>query len=142
MRLNWAVFPNINSEFNLLNANRKWLCATMGNNQKTDREAAMRQFMMTVMALVAFGAMVAIAQAENQTPSPPTVSHPVKKRAVSQTALPSQAKRAAPKVTSNSYDVCAKKALDLGFVVGQAGRYSYLCQCMGIRATDQCPLPH
>jgi hypothetical protein len=28
----------------------------------------MRQFMMTMMALVAFGAMVAAAQAENQTP--------------------------------------------------------------------------
>ena len=39
-------------------------------NQKTDREAAMRQFMMTVMALAVFGAMVVIAQAENQTPSP------------------------------------------------------------------------
>jgi multidrug efflux pump subunit AcrA (membrane-fusion protein) len=37
----------------------------------------MRHFMMTVMALVAFGAMVVTAQAENQTPSPPTVSRPV-----------------------------------------------------------------
>jgi hypothetical protein len=77
-------FPKINSEFNLLNANRRRLYATINNNQKTDREAAMRQFTMTVVALVVFGAMVATAQAENQTPSPPTVSHPVKKRAVSQ----------------------------------------------------------
>jgi hypothetical protein len=46
----------------------------------------MRQFMTTVMALAAFGAIVATAQAENQTPSPPTVSSPVKKRTVSQTA--------------------------------------------------------
>jgi hypothetical protein len=37
-------------------------------NKKTEREAAMRQFMMTVTALAAFGAMVATAQAE--TPSP------------------------------------------------------------------------
>jgi hypothetical protein len=55
----------------------------------------MRQFMMTVMALAAFGAMVATAQAENQTPSPPTASHPAKKRTVSQTAHPSQAVNAA-----------------------------------------------
>jgi hypothetical protein len=129
-----AHSPNINSEFSLLNANRRRLYATINNNQKTDREAAMRQFMMTVTALAVFGAMVATAQAENQTPSPPTASHPAKKRTVSQTARPSQVKR--------SYDVCAKKALDLGFVAGQAGRYSYLCQCMGIRATDQCALPH
>jgi hypothetical protein len=70
----------------------------------------MRQSMMTVMALVVFGAMVATAQAENQTPG---------------------VKRAASKVTVNSYDVCAKKALDLGFVPGQAGRAAYLDQCMG-----------
>jgi hypothetical protein len=37
-------------------------------NKKTEREAAMRQFMMTVAALAAFGAMVATAQTE--TPSP------------------------------------------------------------------------
>jgi hypothetical protein len=102
----------------------------------------MRQFTMTMMALAAFGAMVAIAQAENQTPGPPTVSHPVKKRAVSQTARPSQVGRAASKVTVNSYDVCAKKALDLGFVPGQAGRFEYVCQCMRpgalVRSPGQC----
>ena len=37
----------------------------------------MRQFMLTVTALAAFGAMVVTAQAENQTPSSPTVSRPV-----------------------------------------------------------------
>jgi hypothetical protein len=45
-----------------------------------------RQIMMMVMALAAFGAMVATAQAENQTPGPPTASHPAN---VSQTARPS-----------------------------------------------------
>jgi multidrug efflux pump subunit AcrA (membrane-fusion protein) len=34
----------------------------------------MRQFMIAVMALAVFGATVVTAQAENQTPSPPTVS--------------------------------------------------------------------
>jgi hypothetical protein len=93
----------------------------------------MRQFVMTVMALVVFGAMAGAAQAENQTPSPPTASHPAKNWTVSQTARPSQVKR-------NSYDVCVKKALDLGFVAGQAGRKQYLCQCMGI-SVAQCLLP-
>jgi Bacterial tandem repeat domain 1 len=37
-------------------------------NKETEREAAMRQFMMT--ALAAFGAMVAIAQAEPPSPAP------------------------------------------------------------------------
>jgi hypothetical protein len=55
----------------------------------------MRQSMLTVTALAAFGVMVATAQAENQTPSPPTASHSVKKRTVSQTARPSQAVSAA-----------------------------------------------
>ena len=50
----------------------------------------MRQFMMAVMAVAPFGAMVATAQAENQTPNPRTVSGPVHKRTVSQTARPSQ----------------------------------------------------
>jgi hypothetical protein len=45
----------------------------------------MRQLMMTMTALAAFGAMVATSQAENQTPSPPIVSGPLKKRSVSQT---------------------------------------------------------
>jgi hypothetical protein len=52
-------------------------------NQKTEREVAMRQFMMTVIAVTAFGAMVATAQAENQNFSSPAASHPVKKRSVS-----------------------------------------------------------
>jgi hypothetical protein len=61
-----GVFPDINrSEFNLLNANS----ATIGNDPKTDREAAMCRFMMTVMALAAFGAMVVTAQAEPQPAS-------------------------------------------------------------------------
>jgi hypothetical protein len=102
----------------------------------------MRQFTMTVMALAAFGAMVATAQAENQTSSPPNVSHPVKKRAVSQTARTSQVKRPASKATSNSFDVCAKKALDLGFVAGQAGRRQYLCECMGGSSTETGGLHH
>jgi hypothetical protein len=46
---------------------------------------------MAVMALAVFGVMVVTAQAENQAPGPPTVSHPVKKRTVSQTARPSRA---------------------------------------------------
>jgi hypothetical protein len=60
-----AVFPDINSEFSLPNANRRWLCATINNNQKTEWGAAMRQFMMTVLALTAFGAMVATAKADH-----------------------------------------------------------------------------
>jgi hypothetical protein len=44
-----------------------------------------------VVVLAAFGAMVVTAQAENQTPSPPTASHPTNKRTVSQIARPSQA---------------------------------------------------
>jgi hypothetical protein len=62
-----AVFADTNSEFNLPSASRRWLCATINNNQKTDREAAMRQFTMTMIALTAFGAMLVTAQAENQT---------------------------------------------------------------------------
>jgi hypothetical protein len=101
----------------------------------------MRQFMMTMMALAAFGAIVVTAQAENQTPSSPIVSGPVKKRIVSQTTRPSEVKRAASKAASNSYDVCAEKALDLGFVVNQAGRYQYVCQCMG-RSPSSCARVH
>jgi hypothetical protein len=85
----------------------------------------MRHFMMTVMSLAAFAAAVVTAQAEKQT------------------ARPSQTKRAASKAAFNSYDVCAKKALDLGFVAGQAGRIAYMCQCMG-RSASVCEtqLPH
>jgi hypothetical protein len=52
--------PDTNSEFILLNDNRRWLCATINNNE---REAAMRQFMMTVMALASFAAFAGKAQA-------------------------------------------------------------------------------
>jgi hypothetical protein len=76
----------------------------------------MRQFMTTVMALAAFGAMVVTPQAENQTP---------------QTAHPSQAKRAASKATVNSYDVCVKKAHDISLVPGHVGDARYIAQCMG-----------
>jgi hypothetical protein len=112
----WPFSRKLTANLIFLNDSRRRLCATINNNQKTEREAAMRQFMMTVMALVAFGATVATAEAENQTP---------------QTARPSQVKRAASKATSNSYDVCAKKALDLGFIAGQAGRRDFIYQCMG-----------
>ena len=83
----------------------------------------MRQFMMTVMALAAFGAMMATAQAENQTPSSPTVSGPVKKRTVLQTARPSQA---------GTFAACQKKATDISLVRGQAGYIDYVRQCMGL----------
>jgi hypothetical protein len=72
----------------------------------------MRQFMITVMALAAFGAMVATAQAENQTPGPPTASHSVKKRTASQSTRPSRAA---------TFAACEKKAADVGLVRGQAG---------------------
>jgi hypothetical protein len=81
----------------------------------------MRQFMMA-MALAAFGVMVATAQAESQTPNPPTASHPVKKRAVSHTARPAQAP---------TFAACQKKALDLGLLPGQAGHNAYVRGCMG-----------
>jgi Protein of unknown function (DUF3551) len=63
-------------------------------------------------------------------PGKPTVSD--KKGTVSQTARPSQA---------GTFDVCAKKALDLGFVAGQAGRYQYVCQCMGVNPS-RCGMRH
>jgi hypothetical protein len=84
----------------------------------------MRQFMMTLTALAVFGATVVTAQAENQSPSPPTASGPVKKRTVSH---------------EGSFAECEKKALDLGLVRGQAGHASYLRQCMGCRFR---PTPH
>jgi hypothetical protein len=68
----------------------------------------MRQFMMMAMALVAFGAMVVTAQAENQTPRP------------------SQVKRV------NSYNECEKKARDFCLVHGQAGGGCYIWQCLGL----------
>jgi hypothetical protein len=34
-------------------------------------------------------------------------------------------------VTVNSYDVCAKNALDLGFIPGQKDYDPYICECMG-----------
>jgi hypothetical protein len=111
-----------------------------GCTTKTDREAAMRRFMMTVMALVAFGAMVATAQAENHTSSSPTASHPVKKRTVSQIARPP--KRAVSEATFGSYDVCVNKALDIGLIRGEGGFVGYVCQCMGpyrVRGTPYGP---
>jgi hypothetical protein len=60
-------------------------------------------------------------------PGKPTVSD--MKGTASQAARPSQVKRAGAKATPNSYDECAKKALDLGFVPGQAGRIEYICEC-------------
>jgi hypothetical protein len=66
----------------------------------------MRQFIMTVMALAALGAMEATAQAENQTPSPPTVSHAVKKRAVPQ----------------NGRDAAKPSPADLGWDFAHPGR--------------------
>jgi hypothetical protein len=59
----------------------------------------MRQFMMTVTALVVFGAMVVTTQAENQNPNPRTVSGSAKKRTVSQTARPSRTASAAATCT-------------------------------------------
>ncbi len=59
----------------------------------------MRQFMMTVTALAMFGATALTAQAENQNPSPPTFSGPVKKQTVSQTPRPSRAASAAATCT-------------------------------------------
>jgi hypothetical protein len=66
----------------------------------------MRHFMMTVMALAAFGATVVTAQAENQTPNPPTASHPVKKRTVSHTARPTQTVSAANSTCTGMKAVC------------------------------------
>jgi hypothetical protein len=77
----------------------------------------MRQFMMTVTALAVFGAMVVTAQAE--TPSPPTASGPVKKQQA-------------------SFAECEKKALDLGIVPGQSGRFCYVRNCMGLRPSHGC----
>jgi hypothetical protein len=79
--------------------------------------------MMTVMALSVLGAIVVTAQVENQTPDPRTVSHPVKKRTVSQTARASQAKR-------NSIRCMPKKGARYGLVYGQAGVTDYLHECM------------
>ena len=56
----------------------------------------MRQSLMTVTALAAFAAMVATAQAENQTPNPSTVSGPVKKRTVPQNQLASPTTEPSP----------------------------------------------
>jgi hypothetical protein len=86
--------------------------------QKTEREAAMRQFMMTVTALAVFGAVVVTAQAENQT-----ASGPVKKRTVLHKA---------------SFAECEKKAFDLGLVPGQSGRICYVRNCMGVARGHGC----
>jgi hypothetical protein len=98
----------------------------------------MRQFMMTVTALAVFGVMVDAAQAESQTASSRTVSGRVKNWTVSHTARPSQAKRAASKATANSYDVCEKKARDIGLVQGEAGHNCYVRNCMGFVPFSGC----
>jgi hypothetical protein len=49
----WPFFRTLTANLGFLNDNQRWLCATINNNQKTEREAAMRQFMMTVTALSA-----------------------------------------------------------------------------------------
>jgi hypothetical protein len=81
----------------------------------------MRQLMMTVTALAVLGAMVATAQAENQTANPQTVSGPVKKRAASQTARPSRAASAAHSTCTGMKSVCLSGSLDsvdwMGLVV-------------------------
>jgi hypothetical protein len=63
----------------------------------------MRQLIMTVTALAAFGAMVVTAQAESQNPSPPTASGALKKRTV---------------LNKASFAECEQKVLDLGVVPG------------------------
>jgi hypothetical protein len=78
----------------------------------------MRRFMMTVTALAMFGALVVTAQAENQTPSPPTASRTVLHKA--------------------TFAECEKKALDLGLVPGQPGRICYVRNCMGLRPSHGC----
>jgi hypothetical protein len=79
----------------------------------------MRQLMMTVMALAAFGAMVATAQAEDQTRSPPSVSHPVKKRGVSQRARPSQTVNAAHSTCTGMKPQCLSDCYFAGALPSQ-----------------------
>jgi hypothetical protein len=79
----------------------------------------MRQFMMTVMALAVFGATVVTAQAENQTPNPPTASYPVKKRTVLQTARPSQAVGAAHSTCTGLKPQCFSDCYFAGAVPSQ-----------------------
>jgi hypothetical protein len=82
----------------------------------------MRQFMMTMIALAALGAMVVTAQAENQTPSPPTVSDPVKKRTVSQ----------------NGRDAAKPSPADLGWDFAHPGRVGGFSElpgtCTGLKS--------
>jgi hypothetical protein len=73
----------------------------------------MRQFMMAVMALGAFGAVMATARAEKLT------------------AHPSQVNPAASKAKFNLHEVCANKALEISLISGQPGHARYVAQCMG-----------
>jgi hypothetical protein len=85
----------------------------------------MHQVMMTVMTLTAFAATVATAQAENQTSNPPTVSHPVKKRTISQTAHPSQAGSAAHSTCTGMKPQCF---LDCNFAGRDSGQMRQACE--------------
>jgi hypothetical protein len=42
-------------------------------------------------------------------------------------------KRNVSEATLASFEVCAKKAHDMGLVPGQAGRIEYMRECMGLR---------
>jgi hypothetical protein len=42
-------------------------------------------------------------------------------------------KRTVSEATFSSFEVCAKKAHDMGLVPGQAGRSEYMRECMGMR---------
>jgi hypothetical protein len=42
-------------------------------------------------------------------------------------------KRTISETTLASFEVCAKKAADMGLVPGQAGRIEYMRECMGLR---------
>jgi hypothetical protein len=70
-----------------------------------------------------FEAMMVTAQAENQNPSPPTASGPVKKQTVLHKA---------------SFAECEKKAFDLGLVPGQSGRICWVRQCIGVARGHGC----
>jgi hypothetical protein len=42
-------------------------------------------------------------------------------------------KRTVSEATLSSFEVCAKKAHDMGLVPGQAGRIEYMRECLGMR---------
>jgi hypothetical protein len=99
----------------------------------------MKKVMTAVFALsaVAFGATVVTAQAEDQTPSPPTASHPIKKRTVSRTPRLSQAASGASTCTGlRSYCLSYLKGeAVLGNPANASATAAYFCnfdreQCM------------